>query len=195
MKLSRWAQVLGISYQTAWRMFCRGQIKGAEQLPTGTIIVPNPDQSVSQVSDHVDRTVIYSRVSSSQNMKNLDSQAERLQEFCLAKGWTIDKIVKETGSGLNDARPKLLKILTERTACRIVVEHKDRLARFGFSYIREICRSFGCEIVIVNGAEDDKEDLIQDFISVITAFCTRIYGQRRSKRKIEAIIKELKDTK
>ncbi|MDR1081158.1 MAG: hypothetical protein LBQ79_09430, partial [Deltaproteobacteria bacterium] len=56
---SRWAQVLGITYQTAWRMFCRGQIKGAKQLPTGTIIVPDPYQSVSQVSDHVDRTVIY----------------------------------------------------------------------------------------------------------------------------------------
>ena len=39
--------------------------------------------------------------------------------------------------------------------------------------------------------DNDKEDLIQDFISVITSFCTRIYGQRISKRKVEKLIKEL----
>ena len=38
---------------------------------------------------------------------------------------------------------------------------------------------------------NNKEDLIQDFISIITTFCSRVYGQRRSKRKTEKIIEEL----
>lgn len=76
----------------------------------------------------------------------------------------------------------------ERKSTKIVVEHKERLTRFGFNYIKEL---FDGEIVVVNEAEDDKQDLIQDFTSVITSFCARIYEQRRSKRKTEKIIQEL----
>jgi predicted site-specific integrase-resolvase len=172
-------------------MFNRGQIEGAVQLPT-TVIVPDPVNDTPGDKGESD-TVIYSRVSSSQNKKNLDSQAERLKKFCLVNGWSVDKVIKEAGSGLNDRRPGLLKILSERKAGRLVVEHEDRPARFWFSYIHELCRSFGCEIVVVNGAEDDREDLIQDFISVITSFCAGIYGQRRSRRKTETLIRELDD--
>ena len=49
----------------------------------------------------------------------------------------------------------------------------------------------GCEIIVVNKAELEQEDLLQDFISIITSFCARIYGQRRCKRKTEKIIEEL----
>ena len=82
-----------------------------------------------------------------------------------------------------------MKIFKDKKATRIVVEHKDRLTRFGFNYLKEL---FDGEIFVVNEADDSKQDLIQDFISVITSFCARIYGQRRSKRKTEKIIEELK---
>jgi predicted site-specific integrase-resolvase len=111
--------------------------------------------------------------------------------FCEARGWVIKEVVKEIGSGLNDRLPKLLNLLSEGKAARIVVEHKDRLTRFGFSYIKELCRKFNCEITVINEVEGDKEDLIQDFVSVITSFCARVYGQRRSRRKTEFLIKEL----
>jgi putative resolvase len=88
-----------------------------------------------------EHTVEY-RVSSSQNNKNLESQNKRLCRFCRAKGWTVDESIEEIGSGLNDKRPILLKILSKRKATRIAVEHKDRLARFGLTYIQELCKSF-----------------------------------------------------
>ena len=103
----------------------------------------------------------------------------------------IDKIIKEIWSWLNDNRPKLLEILWDKNITKIVIEHKDRLTRFGFNYIEILCWLNGCKIEIVNPSINDKEDLIQDFISVITSFCARIYGQRRSKRNTEKIIKDL----
>lgn len=92
---------------------------------------------------------------------------------------------------MNDKRPKLTKLLQEPTYTRIVVEHKDRLTRFGFNYLEVLLKNQGITIEVINVAEEEKEDLIQDFISVITSFCARIYGQRRSKRATEKLIKEI----
>lgn len=103
----------------------------------------------------------------------------------------INYEVSEVGSGLNDNRKKLLKLLEDPQVTTIIVEHKDRLTRFGFNYIETLLKNRGGEIVVINQVTSDKEDLIQDFISVITSFCARIYGQRRSKRSTEKLIKEL----
>ncbi len=102
-------------------------------------------------------------------------------------------VVKEIGSGVNDARPKLLKLLTDPTITLIVVEHQDRLTRFGFNTIEQLLAMQGRQIEVVNLAENGKEDLIQDFVSIVTSFCARLYGQRRSKRKTQRIIAELQD--
>lgn len=184
MKLSEYAKKNSVSYKTAWKWFKDGLIPNSRQLKTGTIIV---DENVE--AEKEEYTIVYARVSSSENKSTLESQAKRLVDFCCAKGWKINEVVKETGSGLNDSRKKLMKIFKDKKATRIVVEHKDRLTRFGFNYLKEL---FDGEIFVVNEADDSKQDLIQDFISVITSFCARIYGQRRSKRKTEKIIEELK---
>lgn len=101
--------------------------------------------------------------------------------------------MKEVGSGLNDNRSKLTKILKDDKPTRIVVEHKDRLTRFGFNYLEVLVERLDVEIVVINQATEDRTDFIQDFISIITSFCSHIYGQRRVKRKTEQIIKELTD--
>ena len=77
----------------------------------------------------------------------------------------------------------------------LLVEHKDRLTRFGFNYIDILLKTHNKKLEVINLADNDKEDLIQDFTSIITSFCARIYGQRRSKRKTEQLIKELNDSK
>lgn len=100
-------------------------------------------------------------------------------------------MVKEIGSGINDSRPKLLKLLTDPTITVIVVEHKDRLTRFGFNYLEQLLAMQGRRIEVINLAENGKEDLIQDFVSIVTSFCARLYGQRRCKGKTERIIAEL----
>ena len=186
MKLIDWSKKQGICYRSAWNYFHAGQIAGAFRLPSGAIIVPD-----DKVKSRAEFVVTYARVSSSENKDNLQSQSERLISFCNAKGWQTNLNIKEVGSGLNENRKKLEKVLREGRATKIVVEHKDRLCRFGFTYINLLCKHIGCELVVVNEVISEKEDLIQDFVSVITSFCARIYGQRRCKRKTEKIIKDL----
>lgn len=72
------------------------------------------------------------------------------------------------------------------------MEHKDRLTRFGFNYIETLLKTKGIKIEIINEAVEEKEDLIEDLVSIITSFCARIYGQRRTKRKTEKIIEVIK---
>lgn len=188
MKLSQWAKRQGVSYQTAWNLFKKGQLPEAYQLESGTIIVPEPQQQAKP-----EYVVCYARVSSSQNRDNLDRQAERLTSYCLAKGYIVQEVIKECASGLNDTRPKFCKMLSNPKMTRIVVEHTDRFARFGINPIRILLERHGCTLEVINPAANDKEDLMQDFISLVTSFCARIYGKRRCKRKTEQLIKDLQD--
>lgn len=189
MKLSDYAKKLGVGYRTVWRLWKSGKLN-AYQLPTGTIIVKTLEKG-----NFPNKVCIYARVSSSENKDNLKRQSERLKEYAIAKGYQIYKIVEEIGSGVNDNRKQLIRLLKDKNYSFLIVEHKDRLTRFGFNYIKILFNEIGKDIEIVNESENDKEDLMQDFISIITSFCARIYGQRRSKRKTEKIIKELQDEK
>ncbi|MGB9811383.1 MAG: IS607 family transposase [Dictyoglomus turgidum] len=189
MKLSEWARKLGISYRRAWQMFKDGKLPNARQLPTGTIVVIEDDE---ETRCHVPGTVaIYARVSSHENKDNLEKQAERLKEYAIAKGYQIKHIVKEVGSGVNDTRPKLIALLKKKDYQILLVEHKDRLTRFGFNYLKLLCEEQRKTIEVVNGAEEEKEDLIQDFVAVIYSFSAKLYGLRRAKRKTKKIIKEI----
>lgn len=186
MMLTDYAKKLGITYRTAWNHFKADKIEGAYKLKTGTIIVPDEVVITDQLA-----TVIYSRVSSSQNKANMETQAVRLSHWATLNGYTVKEVIKEVGSGLNDNRKKLLRILNDKSVGFIIVEHKDRLTRFGFNYIKALLNNRGGDIIVVNAVDNDKEDLLQDFISVITSFCARIYGQRRSKRKTEKLLEGL----
>jgi putative resolvase len=189
MKLSVYARLVGVSYRTAFRWFKSGQIQGC-QMDTGTILITEPVEGI-HVQARPAKVAIYTRVSAAENKDNLDGQARRLQDYCAAKGYPIAAVVKEIGSGVNDARPKLLKLLNDPAITLIVVEHKDRLTRFGFNYIEQLLKMQDRKIEVINQAENGKEDLVQDFVSIVTSFCARLYGQRRSKRKTERIIAEL----
>jgi predicted site-specific integrase-resolvase len=138
-----------------------------------------------------EKVVIYARVSSHDQKAQLDTQLERLKNYCAIKGYQIHREYKEIGSGLNDNRPIFNKMLDEDKITRIVVEHKDRLTRFGFSFIEKLLSKQNIEIDVINVTENDKTDLVEDFVSVITSFCARIYGQRRNKRRVLELVKEL----
>ena len=190
-KLAAYAKRLGISYVTAYRWFRAGQIQGAYQTPSGTIIVPDPpdgDADSSRV-----KTVVYARVSSSeQKGTNLETQAERMVAFAIANGWVVDGVVKEVGSGINDGRVKLQRLLRDPGLRRLVVEHRDRLTRFGFAYLETLAELQGFEIVVANNTLDnDKDDLMSDFTAIITSFCARLYSRRRGQNKAKRIALEL----
>jgi putative resolvase len=185
MKLSTYAKQLGISYQTAWRLFKDGKLN-AYKLPSGTVIVREEESQGSEQS-----VAIYCRVSSSENKGNLESQKKRLLDYCAAKGYKVSRVITEVGSGINDTRKQWLSLLQDRMVRIIVVEHKDRFTRFGFTGYKTLLNTDGRDIEVVNEAENGKEDLLQDLVSIITSFCARLYGQRRCKRKTEKIIQEL----
>jgi predicted site-specific integrase-resolvase len=188
MKLSEYARQKGVTYRTAQNHWYKGLLKG-EQLATGTIVIFEED--CFAVKNKNLQVATYARVSSTQNKDNLDKQQSRLIDYANAKGYQTAFNIKEVGSGLNDTRPKLLELLSNKNIDIILVEHKDRLTRFGFKYIETLMDIQGRKIEVINNLDDDKDDLIQDFISIITSFCARIYGQRRSKRNTEKLIKEL----
>ncbi len=187
MKLKEYARQQGVSYRTAWRWWKAGKLPG-HQMDTGTILI-EPEAPPSGVSSQ--RVAIYARVSSAEHTGNLESQAERLAAYCAARGYQVAKVVKEVGSGVNDGRPKLLALLEEQGISLIVVEHKDRLTRFGFRYLDTLLKTQGRAVEVVNQAENGTEDLLADLTAIVYSFCARLYGQRRAKRKTEVIVREL----
>ena len=188
-KLSRWAKEHSMSYQGAWLAYKRGDIPNAYALPSGAIYVKEENDIVNLSI----KTIVYARVSNPEQKKNLDSQLKRNIDFSLANGWAIDEMIKDIGSGLNDKRKGISKILSYKEPIRLVIEHKDRLTRFGFEYIKQHIEGNGGKIFVINEPENDKSDLLEDFISVITSFCARIYGQRRTARKTEKLIEILQN--
>lgn len=193
MKLSFYAKQIGVTYRTAWNWYKAGKLSGY-QTPTGTIIVTESKTVSAQAQILSNKTVVYARVSAAENKSNLESQSQRLLDYCAAKGYQVEQVVKEIGSGVNDQRPKLLKLLTDDSVRRIVVEHKDRLTRFGFNYLDRLLKMQGREIEVINLGENGQEDLVQDFVAIVTSFCARLYGQRRAKRKTEKLIAELQNS-
>ena len=182
MKLSEYAKKNNLTYQSALRHWNIGLLNG-KQLATGTIVIFDDDSEA--VKNKTLQVATYARVSSSQNKDNLDKQQERLIDYANAKGYKTLYNIKEIGSGLNDSRPQLIKLLRCSQIDIILVEHKDRLTRFGFKYIEELLDIQSRKIEVINNIIDDKDDLIQDFISVITSFCARIYGHQGTNRQWE----------
>lgn len=180
MKLTQYARKLGISYRTAYRWWKAGKLD-AYQLDTGTIIVREP------VSAQVPANVaLYARVSSSDQKEDLERQMQRLKDYAAAKGYRVTKTVSELASGLNDSRPKFLKLLTDASIGTIVVEHRDRATRFGLVYIEQLMAMQGRRLEVIFPSDTDN-DLVDDFIAVITSMASRIYGRRTSKRRAEKI--------
>jgi putative resolvase len=187
MKLRQYAKQQGISYSTALRWFHNGAISGY-QAPSGTIIVqeekPKPQQR--------ERVAIYARVSQASHRGNLEQQAERLTQYCTTRGYQVAQVVKEIASGVNESRPKLLALLKDRSITRIVVEHQDRLTRFGFQYLQTLLELQDRTIEVVNLADNDQEELLPDLASIVYSFCARLYGPRRAKRQTERFVEQLR---
>ena len=196
-KLSKVAKDLGITKNTLWNWkhkgtieFCKGPITGYNYIDKETY------QNLMGISERKsNKVVIYCRVSSSQNKSNLEIQKERLISFANAKGLQVHKVIEEIGSGFNDKRSKLQSLLEKQDFDTIIVEHKDRLCRSGFNYIETLLNQQNKQILVVNAVDSDEKSLVEDFVSIITSYSARIYGQRRTKRATESIIESLKKFK
>jgi putative resolvase len=182
VKLSAWAKEQGVSYRTALNWFHAGTLPvPARQLPTGTILV-NPPVRETGV------TVAYCRVSSHEQKADLERQAGRVLTGASERGIRIDRTITEIGSGLNGRRTKLRKLLGDPKVSVIVVEHRDRLARFGVEYLEAALAAHGRGIVVLDDTEV-ADDLVRDMTEVLTAMCARLYGRRSAARRAAAAVR------
>lgn len=186
MKLSTWAKKNGLQYGTAYSLFKKNMLPvPVIQLQTGTILVQEEEQEL-----HIEKVILYARVSSHDQKKDLDSQLNRLRDFAAAQGLKVHKEVKEIASGMNDKRKKLNEILLDKTITTIIVEHKDRLARFGVEMLLACLKASGRKVIVIN-EEEFKDDIIQDFVDLVTSMCARIYGRRSAKNRAKKALKAI----
>ena len=182
MKLSDWARQQGVAYKTAHKWFHQGKLPvPSQQLPSGTILV---DLAAPAGPEQV---ALYARVSSGDQKADLDRQLGRLSIFAAEQRFHVVTTAQEIGSGLNGKRPQLLRLLKNPEITAIVVEHRDRLARFGSEYIEAALQATGRQLIVVDPSEL-KDDLVPDVVAIMTSLCVRLYGRRAAKNRAEKAI-------
>lgn len=150
----------------------------------------------AKVKQDRNRAGLYSRVSTRKQADagNLERQAQRLKDYAQAVGFDAVEVYEEIASGLNENRHQLRKLMKAIIAGKvnvIVVEYKDRLARFGYAYLELFCESYGARIEAIEekASDNENEELVKDLISVVTSFSARLYG-RRGGRKAKMELEE-----
>jgi excisionase family DNA binding protein len=143
--------------------------------------------SLKNKQDNIKLTIGYCRVSSSDQKGDLERQVTTVSNYCSAKGYQF-RIIQDLGSGLNYNKKglkELIELICEREIDRIVVNYKDRLIRYGYEIIDELCQLNGVKIEVINHTEDRTYDqeLVEDVLSVITVFSSKLYGSRSHKVK------------
>lgn len=154
------------------------------QMPGGTILVDAPmDEKPSAVA-------LYARVSSHDQRRDLDRQLARLSQYAAQHRLAVVESVAEVGCGLNGKRRKLLRLLSDANVGAIIVEHRDRFARFGSEYLEAALAASGRRLIVVDAAEMN-DDLVPDMIAVLTSFCARLYGRRSARNRAISIERAL----
>ena len=187
IRLSQWAAQYGMHRMTAWRHYNAGTLPPELQ--------PKKIGNIIYVLAHPEtppgRAVGYARVSSTEQKPHLENQANRLWAYAGQNGMLLDQVVSEVASGLNDRRPKLRKLLSDPTVQTMIVEHRERLARFGVGMVEAMLQARGGALIVIDDAEVP-EDLVRDMTEILTCFCARLYGKRsaanRARRAMESVI-------
>ena len=194
LKIGEAAEYLNVSIDTLRKWDKYNKLKpletagGHRRYDTDTL-----DDFIGKKKKNLEETHIicatYARVSSNeQNQKgDLDRQSQRLSEYCAKKGLLVTYIIKDVGSGLNDNRSgfnKLTELIIQKKVNKLVVEHKDRLTRFQFNFIKKMFESYGCEVVVINDIDVSiEEELATDIISLMASFSGKFYGRRSAERR------------
>lgn len=138
--------------------------------------------------------VLYCRVSSVAQKKDLISQIEAVEAFCLAAGKPIGEVMQDIGSGLNYKRKQfvhLMEMVEQGGVSEIIIAHKDRLVRFGYEWFEKFCNDHGVTIIVMNSEKLSPEvEMTEDILSIIHCFSSRLYGLRKYKKKIIEMTKE-----
>ncbi|MFG3698364.1 IS607 family transposase [Micromonospora sp. NPDC047620] len=190
MNLKEWAASQGIAYITARRQYAAGTLPVPTYRLGRLIMVGEP---LSGATRNAGQVVAYARVSSSEQKTDLDRQVARVTTWATGQRLAVDRVVTEVGSALNGHRKRFLALLRDPAVTTIVVEHRDRFARFGAEYVEAALAAQGRRLLVVDPAEVD-DDLVRDVTEILTSLCARLYGRRaaanRARRAVEAATKD-----
>jgi putative resolvase len=148
----------------------------ARRLASGTIWVD------AAMAGDAGRVVVYARVSSHDQRAGLDRQVARVTGWATSNGHQVSEVACEVGSAMNGNRPKLRRILSDPSVTVIVVEHRDRLARFGVEQLESALAAAGRRVLVADPGET-ADDLVRDMIEVLTSMCARLYGRRGARNR------------
>lgn len=189
MLVREWARREGLHPQTVWKWCREGTMPvPVEQTPTGAWLIHDPKYETAPTI--TGRTVCYARVSSNDQKTDLQRQGDRLKAFAFNMGVDAPEVVTEVGSGVNDKRRKLNKLLADPTVTTIIVEHRDRLARMDVGLVESALEASGRRLIVIDDSELD-DDLVQDMTEVLTSFCARLYDRKSAKRRAQQALEAL----
>jgi len=131
-------------------------------------------------------TIIYARCSTAKQKENLERQKDRLRKYAENKGYKFI-LIDEIASGINEKRKgihKLIELCFEGKVDRVLIEYKDRLARFGYEYLDAIFKNLEITVEIVEAKEQKyEEELAEDIMKILTCYSARYYGARGGRKK------------
>ncbi|PMR58884.1 IS607 family transposase [Verrucosispora sp. ts21] len=175
-----------MAYITARRQYAAGTLPVPTYRVGRLIMVGEP---VTGAACDTGQTVVYACVPSADRKPELDRQVARVTVWATGQKRAVDRVVTEVGSAVNGHRTKFLALLRDPAASTIVVEHRDRFARFGAEYVEAALSAQGRRLLVVDPAGVD-DDLVRDVTEVLTSLCARLYGRRaaasRARRAVEA---------
>ena len=136
------------------------------------------------------KTIVYARVSSPSQKKDLATQKEALRAYCSEHEVKVDAWIEDIGSALNYKRKGFNQIIEEIElghVKRLILGYQDRFVRFGYDWFEAFCERHGTEILVINGqALSPNEELVRDLLAIITVFSARLHGLRSHKNTIRA---------
>ena len=184
-------QRLGISYATLREYVKKGYIQPVV-LETGKWRFREEDVERLMGIVRKRKVVLYARVSNTQR-DDLINQVKYLEESVRE----YDRVITDVGSGLNVKRKgfiKLLRMILNNEVSKVVIAYPDRLVRFGFEIIEEVCKAHNCEIVVLNREDKTPErELIEDLISILVSFSGKLYGMRSHRyERVRKCVEEIK---
>ncbi|MCG5436266.1 IS607 family transposase [Micromonospora foliorum] len=186
MNLKEWAAATGISYATARRRYGSGTLPVPVYRLGRLIVVGEP---LTGVAAEAGQNVVYARVSLAEQEPDLDRQVARVTVWATGQRLAVDRVVTEVGSALDGHCREFLGLLRDPAVSTIVVERRDRFARFGGEYVEAALAAQGRRLLVVDPGEVD-DDLVRDVTEVLTSLCARLYGRRaganRARRAVEA---------
>lgn len=142
------------------------------------------------ISSEQGKVIVYARVSSPSQKKDLATQVQALRAYCLERGIPVDEWVKDIGSALNYKRKGFNQILEQIElghVKRLVIGYQDRLVRFGYDWFETFCERHGTEITVINSeAFSPEEEVVRDLLAIVTVFSARLHGLRSHKNAIRA---------